>query len=327
MEISGKSGQVILKDKTLRETVTVKNCKDCTIDGCDFVYDRTDTSNLTLSNCQRCKVINSKFHDKSTKGLFLRIIGADTKDNIIEGNEFWNHTFSKENGGEPVRLGNSDVSGCNFNTIVRKNTFHDLRSDVETISIKSCGNTIEDNDFENNQSMITIRHGGYNKIINNRFVGKGGIRVLGAGNEVKNNYFKNNQDDRWIPITIEYGNTERDPNFTADNKPIGKEGKSHAMYAQVNGGEITDNKFENCKHSVKTVDKGRKFGPVNNKAENNNVVQPGEQIPPTEPAEPADPEEEKPDVTPQDVIVRMEDMINLLQRIIAALKAKGIEVQ
>src|SRR5215510_494397 len=283
MEFSKNTGKVLLKDKQIREAVTLKDCKDCTIDGCEFVYDRTDTTLLTLSNCIGCKVLNSKFHSKSRKGLFLKIMGAKSKDNLVEGNEFWDHTFSKENGGECMRVGNSNVSGCNFNTVVRKNLFHDVRSDVELISIKSCGNIIEDNDMQNNAGMVTIRHVGYNTIQKNRFKGKGGIRVLGAGNKITGNYFKDNQDSKWIPISIEYGNTERDPNFDASNKPSGKEGKSHAMYAQIRDGEVSDNNFESCKITIKTTDKGRKYGPVNNKSENNNTVQPGqlpEQTPP-----------------------------------------------
>ena len=316
MQISGKRDQVILKDKTLHEAVTIKDCENCIIDGCDFEYDKSDTTLLTLSNCRKCTVRNCKFHDKSTKGLFLKISGGNTSGNIVEGCEFWNHTFNDENGGEPVRIGNSSSSGCLFNTQFRKNSLHDLRADVETISIKSCGNVIEDNDFENNASMIAFRHGGFNKVRNNRFKGKGGIRLYGTGNEITDNYFKDNKDTKWVPISIENGNTERDPNFTSENKPSGKEGNSHAMYDQVIDNKITGNKFENCTKTIVFNDKGRKLEPKDKgkKLElkdllnlGNITVKPGEvTVPPVPPEEePVEPPEPEPEpeviVTPEPI--------------------------
>jgi uncharacterized protein YkwD len=308
MQISDKRNQIVLDGKTIREPVSIKDCEGVTIKNCDFQYDRSDTTLLTLSNCKKCIVSGNKFHDKSTLGLFLKIMGSKTDGNIIENNEFWNHTFNSDNGGEPVRIGNSSTSGCNFNTLFRKNSMHDLRADVETISVKSCGNIIEDNDFSNNESMIAVRHGGFNKIRNNRFKGKGGIRLLGAGNEVTDNFFKDNRDSKWIPIRVEYGNTERDPNFTSDNKPSGKEGSSHAMYARCIANKITGNKFENCSVTIKTDDRGRKLSPKDLIEQLNDIVKPGTVTTPSpvpeeeDIPEPPEPEEE-PDVvvTPEPV--------------------------
>jgi poly(beta-D-mannuronate) lyase len=235
---------------------------------CDFQYDKAETDNLELSNCVKCVVYNSKFHDKSTKGLFLKIRGPKTKDNVIEYNEFWNHTFSAENGGEPVRIGNSDVSGCWFNTLVAFNHFHDLKADVETVSIKSCGNTLYRNLHENNQSSFVIRHGFANKLIENVFRGSGGIRVYGKDNEIRGNYFQNNDSSKYPPLTISNGNIEKDPN---EDKPNG--GSSHAAYARVINNNITDNVFENCTNTVCVI-WGRKnsIRPTRCKFRNNIVI-------------------------------------------------------
>jgi len=269
MEIRNKSNETILENKQLNEEVKIKDCEDCIIRNCDFTNNMSGQAQLILSNCKRVTVTGCKFHDKNTKGLFMKIEGAASDGNIVERCEFFNHTYKPVRGkkgenAEPIRIGNSDVSGCNFNTTVRKCHFHDNKADVELISIKSCGNVVEDNKVEDNECMITIRHSGFNKIINNQFKSHGGIRVLGAGNEVTGNTFKDNDSKKWVPIAIEFGNAERDPNFTSDNKPKGNKGTSHAMYARVIDNVIADNKFENCKAKTETrKKKDRKLSPLN----------------------------------------------------------------
>lgn len=234
-------------DKTVKdEEVKVEECIDCSIVNCDFSFNKTDKTMLTLSNCVRCTVSKCKFHDKDTKGLFIKIVGDKTKDNVIEDCEFWNHTFNKENGGEPMRIGGSEFSGCKFNTIIRNCHFHDLKSDVETISIKSCGNVIENNKHEDCKSSITIRHGGFNKIRNNLFIGSGGIRVFGDGNEITGNYHKNNHSTKFPPLIVSNGSVEKDPNFDEEGNPIGKKGSSHAAYARVKNNLIEGNTYDNC---------------------------------------------------------------------------------
>jgi hypothetical protein len=112
--------------------------------------------------------------------------------------------------------------------------------------------------------MITVRHGAFNKIINNQNKGHGGIRVLGPGNEITGNTFKYNDSKKWVPIAIEFGNADRDPNFTSDNKPKGKKGKSHAMCARVIDNVIAGSNFENCKVKTETRrKKDRKLSPLN----------------------------------------------------------------
>lgn len=306
---------VILQGKKITSPTSFSNKSNFIIKDCDFDFSSeqqqkdskgndVSTTMLTLNNCKNGIVLNCHFHNKKPKGLGLKIAGAGTNNVFVDNCEFDNLTYSAGNGGEPMRIGNSQHSGIWFDCTVRNSNFHDLKADVETISIKSCGNIIEHNHFKDNDSNVTVRHGGFATIQENDFEGLGGIRVIGPYNKIINNRFKNNKSsgDR-APIILAYANARVDPNFTAVDKPSGKEGRSHAMYAQVVGCEISGNVFENC---IKTIvfRTGKPIAPENNKIENNKFGA----IPITEPVDsndggeqhevdPPQPEEEN---TPED---------------------------
>jgi len=242
----------VIEDKEFKtEGLSRSNKSKVLIKNCDFSVNESERTMLSLSNCQDCRVEGCKFHDKDTKGVGLKIAGEHTKRIVVDDCEFYNLTYDQENGGEPIRIGNSHSSGVWFDCTVRNCYFHNLKADPETVSIKSCGNVIEDCRHENCRSSFVIRHGGFAKIRNNRFKGEGGIRIYGYGNEITGNRFKDNQSDRFPPITLGAGNREKDPNFTAPDKPSGREGESHAIYAQINNNTIKDNTFENCKHTIR----------------------------------------------------------------------------
>ncbi len=313
---SGKTGLVI-EGKTFKtEGLTLSSCKDCTVRNCDFSYNVAGDDMLYLSNCQRCTIEDNKFHGKNTVGVTLKVTGAGTKDNKILNNTFYDiDDPPHDNGYEPMRLGNSGFSGCVFNTLVSGNTFKKLTADVETISIKSCGNIIENNEHVDCQSSFVIRHGGNNTIRNNRFTGSGGIRIYGYGNTITGNTFKDNKSSKFPPITLGAGVSEVDPNWFKNEtdgtqKPAGKVIKSsHAIYDQVIKNTITDNVFDNCSKTIVTrTDKSLK--PKDNTINNNKsgtvpVTEPEvePQVPVEEPEIPTDPDTgaqaEVPVITPQ----------------------------
>jgi hypothetical protein len=111
---SNATNVTIDRKRFSKEGLTLSNCKNSTVSNCDFTYNSSTKTMCYLSNCQGCKVINSKFYNKSTIGVALIITGEKTKDNLVEGCEFYNLTYSDGNGGEPIRIGNSDYSGCSF---------------------------------------------------------------------------------------------------------------------------------------------------------------------------------------------------------------------
>ena len=58
--------------------------------------------NITFRKCE--------FHGNSTEGVVLNIVGAGTKEVIVEDCEFFDLTSQVENGGETIRLGLSKYS-------------------------------------------------------------------------------------------------------------------------------------------------------------------------------------------------------------------------
>jgi hypothetical protein len=294
--------KTLLVDKKIDdEPLKVINCKNCKIVNCDFSFDGDDKNMLTLDNCVGCVVTGCEFHDKKKKGLFINIRGEKSKGNIIEGCIFRDHNYPgemvngklKKNGGEPIRIGGSEFSGCEFKTIVRNCHFRNLTGDPETVSIKSCGNTLENNLHEDCESNFTIRHGGFNFIRNNSFKGSGGIRVIGDGNEITGNYHQNNSSGKYPPLTVSNGTIEVDPNFDDEGKPHDSEGCSHHAYARSKNNKIESNIYENCEETcvlwgkertVSDDDRGEKeckgkkykltegFLPTKNKFRNNILI-------------------------------------------------------
>jgi hypothetical protein len=241
-----------IPERVSTDYVMVERMENYTIRDRDFSYDKDSEEEgggegmLVLKNCKNVTVLNCKFHDKSTKGNFITLLGPDSKENTIDQCEFWNHIFSSENGGEPIRIGNSSTSGCEFKTTIKYCYFHDLRADEETVSIKSCGNILQNNRHENCKSSFTIRHGGSNIIKNNVFIGSGGIRAYGENNRITDNVHINNnngEDDKYQPLRIDNGNLEDDPNF---DRRCG-DGCSHAVYARAKNNTIEGNTYYNCK--------------------------------------------------------------------------------
>ncbi len=267
MKISGKHNETILDNKTIKEPVTISDCENCKIVNCDFSSNQPGEAMLHLSDCRGCTVSRCKFHDKSTVGVGLKIDGPKTKDNIVEDCEWSNLTYSEGNGGEPVRLGNSRVSHLFFENIVRNCRFKGLSADVETISIKSCGNIIEHCTQENCKSSFVIRHGHTNTIHDNEFIGEGGIRMYGKDNKILRNHFKENKSKKFPPLTIVNGNTKDEPNEGSSGSS-----RPHAAYTQVRNCEITANTFENCNKCVVWGRDPRPFKPLDVKFKNNKVI-------------------------------------------------------
>jgi len=77
-----------------------------------------------------------------------------------------------------------------------------LKGDSETVSIKSCGNVLENNIQEKYESNFTIRYDDFNTIRNNMFIGSGGITVSGDSNAIMHNYHQNNDNSDFLPLAV-----------------------------------------------------------------------------------------------------------------------------
>lgn len=144
------------------------------------------TSNQTMNrDCQLLQVIvrneNEKHHIHHN--LFKDVAkgktgnGFETLQLITEHNPF-------------------DPPGGHCNSVIEKNLFVRCNGESEIISVKSNGNLIRQNTFNECRGGLVLRHGDDNVAVQNYFLGgnengSAGIRIQGTGQVVANNYFEN----------------------------------------------------------------------------------------------------------------------------------------
>jgi parallel beta-helix repeat protein len=251
-----------LKGKIIKERVKISG-SNLLIEDVDFCSNDKDHM-VNVKSGKKITFLKCKFHGKSTEGVVLNITGNETKGVIVEDCEFFDLTSKVENGGETIRLGLSDQANKEFNCIVRGCKFDKIRTkEPELISIKSVGNLVEKNMFNDNTCSVVIRHGFNNTIQDNTFEGEGGIRVHGKGNKVLRNHHRNNRSEDYPPLSLVNGNVE-DENL-------------QAQYAQVRDLLVEGNTYEDCKFAVlwgrnRDKEKKRKFKPKGVKFIKNKII-------------------------------------------------------
>ena len=96
---------------------------------------------------------------------------------------------------ETIQLGNSFTSMSPSHTLVANNLFEQCNGEVEVISSKTNFNEFRNNVFYRSEGSLVTRHGNYCIVDGNYFIGDGknenigGIRVIGTGHWITNNYF------------------------------------------------------------------------------------------------------------------------------------------
>ena len=136
---------------------------------------------------------------KRNKGVTMavRLNTEDSQENYhrIDHNYFGPRPILGSNGGETLRIGTSHHSRTDSHTIVENNFFDRCDGELEIISSKSGRNQIRNNTFHESRGTLTLRHGNNNNVENNVFFGNGadhtgGIRVINAGQTIRNNYME-----------------------------------------------------------------------------------------------------------------------------------------
>ena len=138
---------------------------------------------------------------KSNRGPTVRV--------DLEGNKsVWNYHKITNNhfgprppkGGpsaETIQIGNSSTSMAPSHALVANNLFDKCDGEVEIISSKSNFNEFRNNVFYKSKGSLVTRHGNYCIVDGNYFIGDegsphvGGVRLIGTGHWVTNNYFYN----------------------------------------------------------------------------------------------------------------------------------------
>lgn len=213
------------------------------------------------------------FQEKKHRGTTL-VVWLDLDDNPnyhrIDHNYFTRPLLSTGNNeAETIRIGDSQRSLVNSNTIVEYNYFEECDGEIESISNKSCYNVYRYNTFFNNASILTLRHGHFCTVEGNYFFGNnvsggGGVRIIGIGHKVINNYMQDlaGSGNLRAPIVI-MGGLEGLGVNDATNR-----------YVAAEDNVVAFNTIVNCKQSIyigsdKAASGEAYKAPLNNTIDNN----------------------------------------------------------
>ncbi len=187
------------------------------------------------------RVDHCYFRNKAGQGCLLVVWLSDKPNyHLIDSNYFAFRPELGNNGAEIIRIGTSDWSMYPSNTIVEYNYFEQCNGEREIISNKSFYNTFRYNTFVECQGALTLRHGNYAQVYGNYFYGNnvpntGGVRIIGEGHKVFNNYFQDLEgEDAFSALSIMSG---------VPNSPLNR-------YFQVKDCIVAFNTFVNNRHSL-----------------------------------------------------------------------------
>lgn len=217
----------------------------CRVTECVF-EESTDHQNQTESHWLSVYGTNNRvdhcyFGGKKNRGTTLVVwVNEGPEDHRIDHNHFGPRPVLGKNGGETIRIGTSEVSELDCRTVVEQNYFDRCDGEAEVVSNKSCGNIYRHNVFDQCSGALTLRHGHKCIVDGNIFFGKkqrgtGGVRIIGTGHRVINNYFEGLRGDA-ERAAICLMNGVRD-------------GELHT-YAPVRDAVVANNTLVDCKVSI-----------------------------------------------------------------------------
>lgn len=218
---------------------------DCRLTRCTIVnYNAPDgrSGKWVSLYGKRNRVDRCYIAGKTTEGTTLVVwLDGEPNHHRIDHNHFGPRPDLGRNGGETIRVGDSQTSLTSSATIVEHNLFDECDGEIEVISNKSGDNIYRDNTFDNCAGMLTLRHGDRCRVINNVFIGRGkpgggGVRIIGADHTVKANHMQTlvGTDDFRTAISIM--NTQ--PNNALNG------------YALVSNAVVTDNVVVDCNYPL-----------------------------------------------------------------------------
>lgn len=229
----------------------------------EFAVNDTVANNCTITNCviedynqaqrnhqdlwillkgRNNQIDHCYLAGKSNRGPTVRV-DLEGNQNINNHHKIiYNHFGPRPPKGGPsaetIQIGNSYTSMCPSYTLVANNLFDECNGEVEIISSKTNFNEFRNNVFYKSEGSLVTRHGNYCTVDGNYFIGDesssnvGGIRLIGTGHTVTNNYFYNlNGQEFRSPLAVMNG---------IPKSPLNR-------YIQVTDVIIAHNSWINCK--------------------------------------------------------------------------------
>lgn len=139
--------------------------------------------------------------EKSNRGPTVRVNLSGNQSiknhHKISNNHFGTRPPKGGPSAETIQIGSSFNSMTPSHTLIMDNLFERCNGEVEVISSKSNFNEFRNNVFYKSQGSLVTRHGNYCIADGNYFIGDedspfvGGVRLIGTGHLVTNNYFYN----------------------------------------------------------------------------------------------------------------------------------------
>ena len=194
---SGAVIQFFIDKNTLANNSRVTNCVIK-----DFNKAQRDMTDLwVLFKGRHNQLDHCYLEGKSNRGPTIRV-DLEGNESIRNYHKINNNYFGPRppKGGpsaETIQIGNSATSMTPSHTLVANNLFDRCNGEVEVISSKSNFNEFRGNVFYKSQGSLVTRHGNYCIVDGNYFIGDenspqvGGVRLIGTGHQVTNNYFYN----------------------------------------------------------------------------------------------------------------------------------------
>ncbi|MFV0467712.1 MAG: chondroitinase-B domain-containing protein [Dysgonomonas sp.] len=268
------TGQVIEFRKGTTNTANNSILRNCVIDRFNKPDRKEQDAWVNLWG-QHNAVEYCYFGGKTNQGVTL-IVWPNGEGNNQNYHHIYRNYFAARprlgsNGGETMRIGTSQVSKQNSNTIVEGNYFERCNGETEIISVKSCENRIIDNLFFECEGSVVLRHGDRNEVSGNYFIGNmkpstGGVRIINEGHKIFNNYFYGLR-----------GKDFRGPLVIMNGVPNSPENRYH----QVKNCEISFNTWIDCELPWQLCvgsDEERSLAPQDVKIANNVVYCPEEPL-------------------------------------------------
>lgn len=224
-----------------------RRASHCTVTNCAFTED-DDFNSFDKENRwigifgEANQVTSCRMVGKKNKGTTLVVwLGdQDQGSHRIVSNYFGIRPALGKNGGETIRIGDSEASMQSAHCLVEQNLFEACDGETECISNKSCENSYRENTFLEVQGTLTLRHGNRCLVEKNIFIGNrksrtGGIRIIGEDHHVVGNYLQDLEGDGFrSAITVMNGF----PNSKLNG------------YFPVQRAIVENNMIVNCKHSL-----------------------------------------------------------------------------
>jgi len=237
----GYAGNDAIIDFRISKKQLANNCRVTNTVINDFNNPKRMDENYWISlSGKNNRIDHCSFLNKKNMGVLMAVILDDerSRENFhsIDHNYFGVRLPLASNSGEIIRVGVSQHCEFNSNTQIVDNFFEHCDGETEIISIKSCSNVVRNNLFKECQGGVVLRHGNYNTVEGNIFLGNdkegtGGVRIINKGQWVVNNLFYKCRGVGFrSPLSIMNG---------VPNSPAFR-------YVAVTDAVIANNSFYNC---------------------------------------------------------------------------------